>query len=144
VSDLPNRYVLGFMFTPDAGHVVLKLKKRPAWQRHRFNGVGGHVKVDETPLQAMMREFEEETCVPHNDWRYVCDLSGGWGIIHVFAAFSHAAGDIEAPDDEPVYEFPVNELPANCIPNVRWLVEMCRSFLLGETAQGFLVTEVTE
>jgi 8-oxo-dGTP pyrophosphatase MutT (NUDIX family) len=56
-----HRYVLGFVFNRNLGRVLLVLKNRPAWQANKLNGIGGKIEVGETPLQAMEREFREET-----------------------------------------------------------------------------------
>ena len=42
--------------------VALIRKNRPAWQKGKLNGIGGHIEqTDKTPYDAMVREFEEET-----------------------------------------------------------------------------------
>jgi 8-oxo-dGTP pyrophosphatase MutT (NUDIX family) len=57
-----KQYVLGFMFSQDLRTVVLIEKQRPAWQKGKWNGVGGLVE-DEVLRDAMAREFAEETGV---------------------------------------------------------------------------------
>ncbi len=54
-------YVAGFLFEPYMERVVLIQKEKPTWQKGRLNGVGGKMELGETPLQAMQREFREET-----------------------------------------------------------------------------------
>lgn len=54
-------YVLGFMFNLAESKVLLVWKNRPAWQAGKLNGVGGKIEEGETPIQAMNREFAEET-----------------------------------------------------------------------------------
>jgi len=56
-----HRYVVGFLFSEDQSRVLLVWKNRPAWQNGKLNGVGGKIEAGETPLQAMEREFKEET-----------------------------------------------------------------------------------
>jgi hypothetical protein len=58
-----DRYVLGFVFSEDSSRVLLVWKNRPAWQAGKLNGIGGKIEAGETPLQAMQREFREETLV---------------------------------------------------------------------------------
>lgn len=55
------QYVLGFMFSKDRRQVALLRKDRPEWQKGKFNAPGGKVEPGETPLDAMVREFSEET-----------------------------------------------------------------------------------
>jgi 8-oxo-dGTP diphosphatase len=38
-----KKYTLGFIFDQARDHVLLIKKMRPAWQRDRFNGIGGKV-----------------------------------------------------------------------------------------------------
>ena len=57
------RYVAGFAFNMDGDRVLLVLKKKPAWQNGRLNAIGGKIEANESPLQAMVREFREETDV---------------------------------------------------------------------------------
>lgn len=55
------QYVLGFMFNEAESKVILIFKNRPAWQAGKLNGIGGKIEEGETPIQAMNREFAEET-----------------------------------------------------------------------------------
>lgn len=54
-------YVLGIMFSEDEKKVLTIWKNRPSWQLNKLNGVGGKLEDGETPIQAMNREFSEET-----------------------------------------------------------------------------------
>ena len=58
-----TEYVLGFAFTKDLKQVALIRKKRPEWQAGKLNGIGGKVNINEVPLLAMVREFQEEACL---------------------------------------------------------------------------------
>jgi hypothetical protein len=83
------RYVLGFCFDDDCEKVLLIEKRRPAWQAGRLNGIGGKIEAGETPAQAMVREFAEETgdTVPGSlDWRPFARLCGGGWEVWVFYA----------------------------------------------------------
>jgi 8-oxo-dGTP diphosphatase len=87
------RYVVGFMFDVDIKNVVLIRKKKPAWQAGRLNGPGGKIEDGETPLEAMVREFREETGVAHDHWNEFNVLRGHNGRtglrcdVHFFSAF---------------------------------------------------------
>lgn len=63
----PN-YVVGFLFSTNKKEVVLIKKNRPDWQKGLLNGIGGHIE-DETPLEAMKREFLEETGLKIEYWK---------------------------------------------------------------------------
>jgi 8-oxo-dGTP pyrophosphatase MutT (NUDIX family) len=79
-------YVLGFYFGKDREDVYLIEKLKPAWQKGKFNGIGGHIEEGETPHAAMVREMHEETglVVPH--WRHYATMVDGDARIVVFDA----------------------------------------------------------
>jgi 8-oxo-dGTP pyrophosphatase MutT (NUDIX family) len=56
-------YVVGFMYSRLQDKIVLVQKQKPAWQKNLLNGIGGKIEDSETPLNAMVREFFEETKV---------------------------------------------------------------------------------
>lgn len=127
--DIPNRYVLGFLFTPGLDEVVL-LRKR--WGMPHIIGKltapGGHMAEGETPAEAMRREYVEETAVDLLDWRHEMDLHAGesaeprW-TVHVFSASSSLAHLARTNEEEPVALFPVAELyRLDVVPNLRWIV----------------------
>lgn len=56
-----TNYVVGFAFTRHADKVLLIRKEHPEWQKGKLNGVGGVMRPGETPVEAMVRKFENET-----------------------------------------------------------------------------------
>jgi 8-oxo-dGTP pyrophosphatase MutT (NUDIX family) len=63
-ADIPagfREYVVGFCINGDRSEVLLIEKQKPAWQRGKLNGVGGKIEPGESPIDAMIREFREET-----------------------------------------------------------------------------------
>jgi 8-oxo-dGTP diphosphatase len=62
-------YCLGFAFD-DLGRVCLITKDKPDWQKGKLNGVGGSIEPGEMPIDAMVREFKEETGVEVPIWRW--------------------------------------------------------------------------
>jgi 8-oxo-dGTP pyrophosphatase MutT (NUDIX family) len=71
-------YVLGFYFSEDLDKVLLILKNRPPHLANKLNGVGGKLEERETELDAMVREFKEETGVT--------TLDSSWKLLNVFDA----------------------------------------------------------
>lgn len=132
----PTRYVVGFVFHDD--EVLLIEKNRPSWQRGRLNGVGGHVEPGETFLQAMVREFAEETGWHFQGWEHFATLCGDDRDSHRQGA--HTGTDFEVaffrgmayspglpdvhPTDEPPRWARVNNLPDTVLPNLRWLIPL--------------------
>lgn len=134
------RYVVGFMFDQTETSVLLLWKNRPEWQQGRINGIGGRIEDNETPLEAMCREFREEAGIVHADWREFCILSDtrDWSIHFFFATGS--IGDAEQCTDELPMILPVDDLPDSVIPNLRWLIPMALS-MKRERADCFIVLE---
>lgn len=64
-ADLPvsEEYVIGVAVDPDRTHVLVIEKNRPAWQVGKLNFPGGKIEDGETPEEAIVREFREETGV---------------------------------------------------------------------------------
>lgn len=137
-----KRYVVGFIFSPRAGRVLLIEKRRPDWQKGRLNGVGGHIEEGETPIDAMVRETVEETglLIEAKYWRLVCTMRHeGEYEIHFFKAFVHPdiLTDARTMTDEPIGLYPASRLPRRAITNVRWIVPLC----LDRHAQPFIVED---
>ena len=123
--------VAGFAFTEDKLNVLLIHKRRgPNVVFNRMNGIGGHIKEGETPLQAQVREFEEEAGVhiPERRWTETVVLrgphDGGW-VVHFF--YCHLTMQecqaCEAQTDEPLEWVGIHSLSAkNVVGNLRWLI----------------------
>jgi 8-oxo-dGTP diphosphatase len=142
------RYVLGFAFTKGLGAVLLLNKKRPARLAGKLNGIGGHIEPGEEPLDAMRREFREESGLVVNDWTPVAVLDGSAGgelrEMHVFATFEDRIFEAQSMTDEEV-EVAFLELQGAldaAFPNVPWLVAMSKMVLTSpRPVQPYLVTE---
>jgi 8-oxo-dGTP diphosphatase len=116
-------YVAGFLISDDAKHVALIQKQRPDWQRGRLNGIGGHIESDETPAEAMNREFFEETGANVTTWKPFCTLLGPTWRVEWFKDVG--SRKLKNMTDEHVSWVAVNKVlsgRANVIPNVRWLL----------------------
>lgn len=123
---MPN-YVAGFLVS-EAGLIALVLKSKPEWQKGLWNGIGGKIEDGETPHQAMVREFEEETGLStcESDWTHRVTLSFDGGKVYFFLARSPVSPVLPAfRREEPVSWHLLDALPKNVIPNLRWLVPLC-------------------
>jgi 8-oxo-dGTP diphosphatase len=120
-----TEYVAGFLFEYQ-NRVALILKAKPAWQKGRLNGIGGKIEPGETPLQAMAREFEEETgfVTAEEDWTPFVVLRGEGYCVHFFRCVLAHAPNLRGSGDEPCGWYAVSDLPRNVIPNLRWLVPL--------------------
>lgn len=125
----PHRthYVAGLLFD-DLGDIVLLMRKRkPAWQAGKLNAIGGRIEPGESPVAAMIREFEEEAGARVLDWTPLAVLTGPDFVVHFY--FTHdtealfAARTMEA---EPVGRFPTGRAltDPDLIPNLRVLIPL--------------------
>lgn len=129
-----KKYVLGFYFKND--RVVLIEKQKPARYAGKLNGVGGKIEQGESPIEAMRREFKEETGAEVYDWTNYAVLTGvdalGKWEMYVFRAFGNKL--VTTAKTEPVREVGLDFLLTGkykCTPDVRWLVSMalcCNSY----------------
>lgn len=122
-----NEFVLGFAFRHDAsGTVVLVRKTHPHWQAGKLNGVGGRVEEDEVPMEAMAREFKEETGadIPFNRWIHFASLSTLNGVVHLYAANTWETDKAHTMTDEEVVFVHKDHLPADVMPELRWMIPM--------------------
>jgi 8-oxo-dGTP diphosphatase len=120
-------YVAGFLFDKALAKVALIRKNKPAWQAGLLNGIGGKIEEDdETPLDAMVREFREESGVTQLDWSYFAKLSGPDWCVHFFAA----RGPVmvcKSMTDEKVEIIPVTSFQPHSngiIENLPWLISL--------------------
>lgn len=108
-------YVLGWRYSLDLKEVVVIEKQRPAELQGRITGIGGRIENDESPLEAMVREFKEETSLQTYFTEWECfDI---WDVhqdcrIYVFASAGTLAG-VSTVTDERVGVFNVDELIAD-------------------------------
>lgn len=124
-----TEYVLGFAFGERKGRpaVLLVQKTAPAWQAGKYNGVGGKIDPGETPIEAMVREFGEETGIntSADDWTERLTLEGAEWKVFIFrceTSYLHLARQITKKDRPVIAE--VNALPENVLGNLRWIVPM--------------------
>lgn len=99
-----RHYVLGLAFDADAENVLLIRKNRPDWQAGKLNGAGGKVEPGETPLQAMIREFQEETGLDTSAayWTPFGRIEAPQYVVHCFRARTSRIHDGETMTDELV------------------------------------------
>lgn len=76
-TTVPQRYCLGFIFTPDLDRVLMLLKE-PTLHRDKWNGIGGKLEGDESAIAAMVRECKEELGqdIPADEWTFLGYIRG--------------------------------------------------------------------
>jgi 8-oxo-dGTP diphosphatase len=123
-------YVVGFLFSTDLKKVVLVEKNRPEWQAGLLNGVGGKVEQGESPLEAMIREFNEEAGATITQWKHYANMSHGDQFsIDVFAT----TGDLNQASTKTdefigIYELAEIQKLAT-IENIPWLLLLAKDVL---------------
>ncbi|WP_034343629.1 NUDIX hydrolase [Deinococcus misasensis] len=117
-------HVLGFLFDVDGSQVALIHKNRPEWQKGRLNGIGGKIEWGEHPLEAMVREFQEETGLYLPIWEHFATLRGGSFEVFCFVAHSRDIHQVQSCTDEHVEVFPVADLPHHTLFNLKYLIPL--------------------
>ena len=145
---MTTRYVCGFAFSSDLEKLLLIRKARPEWQAGRLNGLGGEIRSGERPVDAMVREFLEEsglsTTPSHWDQRLV--LNGPiWKVVFfttrllradLMRLHGHDAGGGEFLDVVPLWD---TRWQFDALPNLRWLIPLC----LDKTVSSATVSDCT-
>lgn len=137
-----QEYVCGFMFDQTYQNVALIEKVNPSWQRGFLNGVGGKIEKDESPINAMVREFKEEAGVDTTieTWTQYAKIvqNNSW---HVY--FFMSVGDLsllKSMEKEQIVLLAIKDLQqSKALQSVKWLVPLCmdktHSYTLSEYTQ---------
>jgi 8-oxo-dGTP diphosphatase len=126
-----KEYVLGFMFNCYGDRLLLINKNRPLWQKGKINGIGGKLEANEHILEAMIREFKEETGIFSTDWEHCITLYSSkekW-VVYVFRGNLNEKTDVynyKHMTDETVLLADVDDLPKNCIYNLKWIIPLLK------------------
>lgn len=126
-----KEYALGFWFlsAKSNGMVTLIQKVKPEWQAGKLNGVGGLVEEGENPLEAMQREFKEETGVETalDDWKCFGSMKFNKCVVYLFTGVATPAHGIPTTTTaEKVRTIPLRFVPNSeeVIPNIRFLTPL--------------------
>jgi len=112
-------YVVGLLFHgPDDDRSLIMVHKMrgPSFNIDRLNGVGGKVENGEFPMDAMVREFHEETgvLVPAASWSWFLTLnvSGATpeSTVVFYRSFIHAEPSWRTAEDERIYSVPLRTI----------------------------------
>ena len=137
----PTEYVVGFMFDTEGESVALIEKNRPSWQKGKLNGIGGHIEPGESPIDAMVREFREETGHDSSSfpWGKFATLSGDQYVVHFFTSIGPVRS-LQTTTDERVSVYNKNCVTIdNAVPNLTYLLPLAALFLMSR--QGHLKIE---
>ena len=111
---------------------ILLIRKKRGLGAGKINGPGGRIEAGESPLEAAIREVQEEVGVTPTDIREHGELCfqfvDGYGIhVHVFAA-AGCQGEVRESDEAlpiwtPLAEIPYHEMWADDVIWLPWLLE---------------------
>lgn len=130
---MKTKLVVGFMYFRDTSRVVLIRKNRPEWMAGCLNGVGGHIEEGESAVEAVVREFQEETGVQTSvdDWSRFCRLDSNHETdvcFYAAIAESERKCPVSTTTDEIVNIVPVDRLVQmwgdRIAPNMAYLIPM--------------------
>lgn len=122
--------VVGFMFNKNKTDVLLIQKNRPAWQFGKLNGIGGKVEKNEGLIDAMIREFQEETSIDCEGWISVITMHGVDWEAQVYACSTDDVFHYSQLEDEKLCLIPITDLDKyEHINNLRWLIPMSLNVL---------------
>ena len=127
-----RKYCLGFAFNPMMDRVALIRKTRPEWQSGLLNGIGGKVEDGEGSVQAMRREFHEETAVliPPVRWRYFAAMNGPDWTVDCFVTVDRLGlsglDGFNMGNGETVVVAHVGAPLSGHVRNIEWLIPMAR------------------
>lgn len=121
-----TKYVCGFAFNENMDHVALIHKLKPEWQAGKINGIGGKIEENESPSDAIEREFHEEAglIIPSELWSPFVVMSGKDWQVYFMRVFGIDLKQVETMEDEKIETYSVYSLPENVIHNLRWLIPM--------------------
>lgn len=120
-----KEYVLGFMFNNEIGQLgecALISKTKPEWQAGLLNGIGGKIEDGETPLDAMIREFQEETGYHQKEWKQFATMIGHahWKV-YCFVC-EGPLKELKTITDEEVVTRRIEDADGSFIENVQMLM----------------------
>jgi len=109
-----QNYVLGFLFNNKLDKVILIEKNRPEFLKGKLNGIGGKVELNETYIDAIVREFKEETGIDihHEEWNDLGEIKDNHFFVQSFYAKVNDKrfDECKTMETEKVLKFSVNEL----------------------------------
>lgn len=128
-------YVCGFMLKPaHAGTLGLFIEKnRPDFQKGKWNGIGGKIEVGERPIEAMVREFYEETgaITTGEDWTQTVILMTDSYTVYYYRAFvDEWPQGIHQTTDEALGYFLTDSILGGSVPvldNMKWILPLSMS-----------------
>lgn len=129
-------YVVGFLFSKGANSVALVNKLKPIYMKGMLNGIGGKINPWESKLNAMKREFKEETGVTtiDTDWTQFCQYSirradgSEYQLAFFYCYNDEHLHNVKTMEEEKIGVYEVEDVltgnAGNFYHNLAWLIPM--------------------
>lgn len=133
--------VAGFLFSHDLQHVSLIRKNKPTFHAGMLNAIGGKIEPGESPYEAMLREFTEETGITVGNWQQFLVLQVPNWKVYFFRAKSDLIHQVKSVTDEQVgvyFTQRVINRVHHTVPNIPWMLPMalCSNVISADVIEG--------
>ncbi len=121
------RVVVGII--TDNKEILLLKKNNPDWQRGLYNGIGGKVELNTTPLETIIKKCQEELGANISNWIELDSEISSSGIEIVYFLTTLNEGEIkklQSQTDERAELFSINNLPTNILQDLK--IQIVRQF----------------
>ena len=118
------RVVVGII--TDNKEILLLKKNNPDWQKGLYNGIGGKVELNTTPLETIIKKSEEDLGINISNWRELDSEISSSGIEIVYFLTTLNENEIkklQSQTDERAELFSINNLPANILQDLKIQIE---------------------
>ena len=118
------RVVVGII--TDNKEILLLKKNNPDWQKGLYNGIGGKVELNTTPLETIIKKCQEELGVNISNWIELDSEISSSGIEIVYFLTTLNENEIkklQSQTDERAELFSINNLPANILQDLKIQIE---------------------
>lgn len=118
------RVVVGII--TDNKEILLLRKNNPDWQKGLYNGIGGKVELNTTPLETIIKKSEEDLGINISNWRELDSEISSSGIEIVYFLTTLNEGEIkklQSQTDERAELFSINNLPTNILQDLKIQIE---------------------
>ncbi len=118
------RVVVGII--TDNEEILLLRKNNPDWQKGLYNGIGGKVELNTTPLETIIKKCQEELGVNILNWIELDSEISSSGIEIVYFLTTLNEGEIkklQSQTDERAELFSINNLPTNILQDLKIQIE---------------------
>lgn len=118
------RVVVGII--TDNEEILLLKKNNPDWQKGLYNGIGGKVELNTTPLETIIKKCQEELGVNISNWIELDSEISSSGVEIVYFLTTLNEGEIkklQSKTDERAELFSINSLPSNILQDLKIQIE---------------------